>query len=67
MLVRILKLFLLIEPFVSVILTFGGLYLLWKGMLWVKYIVVISGTLMTISFVLSTLIIMIQLVRKKLQ
>ena len=62
-----LKLFLLIEPFVSVILTFGGLYLLWKGMLWVKYIVVISGTLMTISFVLSTLIIMIQLVRKKLQ
>lgn len=63
---RKLKLALLIEPFISIVLTFGGIYLLWKGILWMKYIVVISGTLMTLTFIASTLIIMIQLFRKKL-
>ena len=60
-----LKLLLLIEPFISIILTFGGLYLLWKGILWMKYVVMISGTLMTLTFVASTLIIMTQLFKKK--
>ncbi len=59
-----LKLFLIIEPFVSVILTFGGIYLLWKGLLWMKYVVMISGTLMTFSFVISTFIILFQLFKK---
>lgn len=58
------KKFLMIEPFVSVVLTFGGIYLLWTGMLWMKYVVMISGTLMTFSFVASTLIILIQLLKK---
>ncbi|RKE92185.1 hypothetical protein [Ichthyenterobacterium magnum] len=62
---RKLKLFLMIEPFVSVVLTFGGIYLLWKGMLWVKYIVMFSGSLMTITFLASTAIIFIQLFHKK--
>jgi len=34
-----LKLFLTVEPFVSVLLTFGGIYLLWTGIIWMKYIV----------------------------
>ena len=59
-----LKLFLIIEPFVSVVLTFGGIYFLWKGLLWMKYVVMISGTLMTFSFVISTLIILFQLFKK---
>jgi hypothetical protein len=51
---RKLKYFLMVEPFVSIILTFGGIYLLWKGVLWFKYIVVFSGIFLTLSFVLST-------------
>jgi len=47
-----LKSFLLIEPFVSTILTFGGIWFLWKGFIWVKYIVMLSGILLTLSFVL---------------
>lgn len=55
------KLFLMIEPFISVILTFGGLYLLWTGMLWMKYIVMFSGVLMTLTYTLSVVIILKQL------
>ena len=58
------KLFLMIEPFFSVILTFGGLYFLWKGMLWMKYVVMFSGMLMTLTFTLSIAIILFQLFRK---
>ena len=56
-----LKLFLMVEPFFSVLLTFGGLYLLWSGLLWMKYIVMISGILMTLTFTLSAFIILKQL------
>lgn len=56
-----LKLFLLIEPFMSIVLTFGGIYLLWKGILWMKYIIMISGLFMTISFTIVVLIILKQL------
>jgi len=59
------KVFLMVEPFISVILTFGGIYLLWKGMIWMKYIVMISGTLMTLSFTISTFIILKQLLLPK--
>ena len=56
-----LKKVLMIEPFLSVVLTFGGIYFLWKGVLWMKYIVMISGTLMTLSYTLSALIILYQI------
>jgi len=59
-----LKLFLLIEPFVSIILTFGGLYLLWKGILWVKYVVMFSGLLMTLCYSLAVFIILKQLLKR---
>lgn len=58
------KLFLTVEPFLSVLLTFGGIYLLWKGILWVKYIVMFSGLLMTITFAVSVLIVLFQLSQK---
>jgi len=62
---RQLKTFLMVEPLVSVVLTFGGLYFLWTGILWMKYIVMFSGTLMTLSFLLSVVIILKQLFEKK--
>ena len=58
-----LKLFIMIEPFISVILTFGGLYLLWKELLWMKYIVICSGILMTLTFTISVAVILTQLVQ----
>lgn len=58
-----IKMFLMIEPFVSVILTFGGLYLLWTGVLWMKYLVMISGMLMTLTYTVSIFIILSQLFR----
>ena len=60
-----LKLFLMIEPLISVLLTFGGLYLLWSGFTWMKYIVMFSGTLMTITYTTSVIIILLQLFQKK--
>ncbi|WNH09742.1 hypothetical protein [Thalassobellus suaedae] len=62
---RKLKLILMIEPFASVVLTFGGLYLLWSGILWMKYIVMISGVLMTVTYTASVVVILSQLLQKK--
>jgi len=59
-----LKLFLTVEPFVSVLLTFGGIYLLWKGLLWMKYIVIFSGFLMTTTFTVSAVLVLYQLAFK---
>lgn len=59
------KKFLMIEPFVSIVLTFGGIWLLWKDITWMKYVVMISGMLMTTVFTLSALVICWQLVKKK--
>lgn len=59
-----LKLFLIVEPFVSVILTFGGLYFLWKGLIWMKFIVMFSGILMTLTFTTSVVVILKQLFSK---
>ncbi|MFK5890559.1 MAG: hypothetical protein QM486_07495 [Flavobacteriaceae bacterium] len=59
-----LKSFLMIEPFVSVLLTFGGLYIVWSGALWFSYIVIISGILMTFSFLGESVIIIKELFKK---
>ena len=60
-----LKYFLMIEPFFSILLTFGGIYLLWSGITWFKYIIIFSGILMTFSFIISTLSIAYQLIVTK--
>ena len=57
------KLFMTIEPFLSVLLTFGGIYLMWKGMLWMKYVVIFSGTLMTLTFTFSAILVLSQCVK----
>lgn len=59
-----LKTFLMIEPFVSVIVTFGGIYLLWSGVHWFTYIIMISGMLMTLSFTIGVLIVFQQLLKR---
>ena len=60
-----IKLFLIIEPFISVILTFGGIYFLWKGVLFMKYIVIFSGMLMTLTYTVSVFVILRQLFSSK--
>ena len=55
-----LKLFLTLEPFLSVILTFGGIYLMWSGIGWFKYIVVFSGILMTVTYSTSAILVLVQ-------
>lgn len=60
-----LKYFLMIEPFISIILTFGGIYLLWSGILWFKYIIIFSGVLMTLSFIIATFSIFYQILFSK--
>ena len=59
-----IKLFLTVEPFLSVILTFGGIYFLWKGVLWMKYVVIFSGILMTATFTVAAVLVLAQLLRK---
>ena len=60
-----LKKFLMFEALLSVLLTFGGIYLLWLDILWMKYIVMISGSLMIFTFVLSVLFIAKELIKEK--
>ncbi len=62
-----LKTFLMIEPFVSILFTFGGIYFMWKGLLWMKWVVIISGTLMTVVYMLASVAVLMQLLasRKK--
>jgi len=60
-----LKLFLIIEPFVSILLTFGGIFFLWKGYSIMKYVIIFSGILMTLSYTISIIIIFKQLFASK--
>ena len=60
-----LKAFLMIEPFVSIVFTFGGIYLLWKGILWMKWVVMISGVLMTVVYMVGAVVVLFQLLKKK--
>ena len=53
-----LKLFLIIEPFASILLTFGGLYLIWFGVEWFRYVVIFSGIAMTLAYSAAVFIIL---------
>ncbi len=55
---RKMKSLLMFEPFVSIVLTFGGIYILWTGVLWFKYIIMLSGIAMVLSIVLSSVFIL---------
>ncbi|TMU57216.1 hypothetical protein [Flagellimonas algicola] len=54
------KLFLTIEPFFSALLTFGGIYFMWMGISWMKYLVIFSGILMTLTFSFSAGLVLLQ-------
>ena len=59
-----LKIFLMIEPFLSLVLTFGGIYFLWKEIHFMKYVIMFSGFLMTATFTASIFIILKQALKK---
>jgi len=52
-----LKTFLLFEPFASLVLTFGGIYIMWLGVIWFKYIIIVSGLAMVLSLCLTSFLI----------
>ena len=58
------KQFLSIEPFISVILTFGGIYVMWLGLSGFKYVVILSGVAMTLTFVIASGLVLFQLLGK---
>jgi hypothetical protein len=60
----LIKKFLIIEPFISIVLTFGGIWLMWSGILWFKYIIIFSGCLLTATFTTSVVLILWQLLQK---
>lgn len=60
-----LKIILMIEPFLSLVFTFGGIYFLWKEVLWMKYIIIISGFLMTATYTTSIILIFKELFFKR--
>jgi len=53
-----IKSILMFEPFLSIILTFGGIYLLWSGVIWFKYVIVLSGIAMVSSLILASFFIL---------
>jgi len=48
-----LKYFLMVEPIVSLMITFGSLVLMWQGWTFFKYLAVVSGVAMHSIFLLS--------------
>ena len=59
------KYFLMIEPMVSLVVTFGGLWLLWLGFSWMKYIIMCSGILMHLSLMAIILLLLKDLLLHK--
>lgn len=53
-----IKSFLIIEPFISLLVTFSSIYGLWQGIDWLKYITLISGILFHLSLI-SILVILL--------
>jgi len=60
-----LRKLLLYEPLLSVFFTFGGIYFLFKKIMWMKYVIMVSGVLMTLSYVASVGIILYWLGKKQ--
>lgn len=59
----VIKKIIMIEPLVSVLITFGGIYLIWIGIEWVSYLVMISGILMTFCYTIGLIAILKSLVK----
>lgn len=61
-----LKKLLLYEGLLSVLTTFGSMYLLWAGIWWMKYLLMLSGFLMLSTFVLSVALVFGELLKKRI-
>ncbi len=61
-----LKKLLLYEGLLSVLTTFGSMYLLWAGIWWMKYLLMLSGFLMLTTFVLSVALVFGELLKKRI-
>jgi hypothetical protein len=59
-----LKKFLAIEPLISTVTTFGGIWLMWYGVDWFKYVIIVSGSLMHLSFVTMVILLIRDLLKK---
>ena len=59
-----LKNFLIVEPFVSIVLTFGGIYMLWLEISWFTYVIMISGILLHVCYFLAVFLIFKELYKK---
>lgn len=57
--------FLVVEPFISILLTFGGIWFMWSGIEWMKYIVIFSGSLMHLIYISSTVLILFDLIKTR--
>jgi hypothetical protein len=53
-----------IEPFISLFLTFGGIYLMWKGVAFMNYLVLFSGILMSLAIGISLFLIVKDLLKR---
>lgn len=53
-----------IEPFISIFVSFGGIIMVWNGFLFMSYIVIVSGVIMSISVIVSLLFIIRDLIKK---
>lgn len=60
-----LKSLLAFEPFLSIMVTFGGIYLMWNGIEWLSTLIYISGLLMNSCFAISMVIVLYTLIFKK--
>ncbi len=56
-----LKYFLMIEPSISLIITFSSLIIMWQGILVFKYLAYLSGALMHSTFVITLLLLIREL------
>ena len=59
------KAFLMIEPFFSILITFGGIYFMWMGVIWLKYIVMLSGVLMTLAYFVNAGVVLYECFKNK--
>lgn len=61
-----LRNFLILEPLLSVNLTFGGIYFVWFGFEWMSYVVMFSGMLMTVCYSASVILILLGLTKNNI-
>lgn len=59
------KKFVILEPFASLLLTFGGLYFVWLEIPYFNYVVMLSGILMTVCYIMSVFFIYRELFQTK--